>query len=49
MVTGKLDVREAAARLPDENPDPEPADEEPCDGGQEREEDDAPTEEVDAG
>ena len=49
VVTGKLDVREAAARLPDENPDPEPADEEPCDGGQEREEDDAPTEEVDAG
>ncbi|MGH8564555.1 MAG: hypothetical protein ACREXW_10905 [Gammaproteobacteria bacterium] len=27
MVTGKLDVREAAARLPDEAEEPEPLDE----------------------
>ena len=49
VVTGKLDVREVAARLPDESSEPEAIDEEPCDGGQEREEDDAPAEEADVG
>jgi hypothetical protein len=51
LVTGKLDVREAAARLPDEKDDEEPPDEgEAATGaeGEEGAETDSPPEEADA-
>ncbi len=51
MVTGKLDVREAAARLPDEADEPEPLEEaeDPSDADDATADDlDAALEEVDA-
>ncbi|MGV8038855.1 MAG: restriction endonuclease subunit S [Thermoanaerobaculaceae bacterium] len=49
VVTGKVDVREAAARLPEETMEPETADEERFDSSQELDEDAEPEEAVDAG
>jgi type I restriction enzyme S subunit len=52
VVTGKLDVREAAARLPDETEEPEPLDDAdaPSESDEEREDSeiDAPAEEAEA-